>query len=56
MEGFATGTWHYLGVIRASGTWSGGGVAGSPQDAGLYVYVGDIGQAYLPVVARGYLR
>ena len=56
VQGLAAGSWHNLGSIRVSGTWNGGAVANSPQDATLYVYVGDIQRVHLPVVGKGYQR
>jgi len=56
VQGLAAGSWHNLGSVRVSGTWNGGAVANSPQDATLYVYVGDIERVYLPVVSKSYQR
>lgn len=48
----ATGAWQYLGQISVSGTSGGDPIVDSPQSADLYIFVGDIGRAYLPVVSR----
>jgi hypothetical protein len=49
--GLLTG-WQLLGTVTITGTVGGEPVDGSPQDAPVYVYVGDVARIYLPVVLR----
>jgi hypothetical protein len=52
VTGIPTGTWQNLGVVTASGEVGGDAVFDSPIDATLYIFVGDVGRAYLPLVLR----
>lgn len=49
--GFLTG-WHSLGSLTATGSVLGSEVAGSPRVASVYLYVGEVARAYLPLVLR----
>jgi hypothetical protein len=46
--------WHELGSLTITGTASGKPVDGSPITATLYLYVGEVSRAYLPLVTRNY--
>jgi hypothetical protein len=46
--------WQLLGTVTITGTVGGKPIDGSPQDAPMYVYVGDVARIYLPVVLRNY--
>lgn len=49
--GFSTG-WHMLGPLTVTATSDGRPVVGSPRVSRLYLFVGDVHRAYLPVVMR----
>lgn len=44
--------WHNLGTVTVTGTVSGRQVVNSPLTAAVWVYVGDVDRAYLPIVLR----
>jgi hypothetical protein len=52
-NGLGTG-WHTLGTVTVNGTFEGEAVEGSPASAPVYLYVGDVFRAYLPLVSRTY--
>ncbi|WP_420645716.1 FG-GAP repeat domain-containing protein [Candidatus Leptofilum sp.] len=52
IDGFAQNQWHTLGTINVTGTSSGEPVADSPQNATVYLYVGDISTVYLPLTVK----
>lgn len=46
--------WHFLGPLTVTGSVLGNEVAGSPRVAAVYLYVGDVARAYLPLVLRNW--
>ena len=51
-DGFAQNQWHNLGSISIAGTSNGVTVAGSPQNATVYLYVGDIANIFIPLATK----
>ncbi|MGB9872499.1 MAG: FG-GAP repeat domain-containing protein [Anaerolineae bacterium] len=51
--GLITG-WHQLGPLTVTATANGSPVQGSPKVSNLYLFIGDLHHAYLPLVMRRY--
>ena len=53
VTGYLTGTWHKLGSFKVSAMVSGEHVRSSPQAVSVWLYTGDIGRTYLPLILSG---
>ena len=50
--GFSTDGWHELGTVTVTGSDGGEAVSESPVESTIYLYIGDVGCSYMPLVVR----